>query len=161
MPDTAKNALIAATSKKFEKLKDLLTRVNAKTAMAKDSDGISIKDVIGNRAHWIGLFLGWQEDIDAGRPVSYPADGYKGKALERYNAEVHSSQADLGWDEAQAMLHQRHEQLMKVLSEITYLDLYAAPMLPEVNDWPPGHWADEVGPSHYDSAAKYIRSRIE
>lgn len=57
---TSKGELTAVTEKEYEKLEKLLISIDSKQAKAKFDD-TSIKDVIGHRAHWISLFLGWHK----------------------------------------------------------------------------------------------------
>ncbi|MEM8555483.1 MAG: ClbS/DfsB family four-helix bundle protein [Pseudomonadota bacterium] len=63
---TTKADLIAVTAKEFTKLWTLVQRVDPETAMRKDVNDTSIKDVIAHRAHWIDLFLEWYADGQAG-----------------------------------------------------------------------------------------------
>ena len=56
-----KSELITLTEKEFAKLQELIAPLDqAKAKMGED--GVSIKDVIGHRAHWVDLFLGWYMD---------------------------------------------------------------------------------------------------
>ena len=49
--------LVNVTQKDFAKLTALLDDVDADLAKQPFEDGVSIKDVIGHRAHWTGLFF--------------------------------------------------------------------------------------------------------
>lgn len=73
MAATDKTALKALTGKEFDKLDALLQGVEGQVALKKDAEDTSIKDVIGHRAHWIDLFLGWYADGMAGKTVVFPA----------------------------------------------------------------------------------------
>ena len=161
MPATNKAELVAVSRREFEKLLKLVGDIDEKAALAKDQDDASIKDVIAHRAHWIDLFLGWYADGMAGRPVFFPAEGYKWSDLKRYNAELRQKQAALGWDKARAMLHERHNRLVAFIETKSDAALYAGPMKGARNDWTPGRWAEAAGASHYRSAAKYVRARLK
>ena len=113
MAAASKEELLAVTRKEFDKLERLLLRVPLGAAMSKDDDETSIKDVIAHRAHWIGLFLGWYTDGLAGHEVHFPAEGYKWNELKRYNSELRSTQAALGWDDACRQLRAAHSILVE------------------------------------------------
>lgn len=158
---TEKTELEKLTTKEFEKLDALLQTTDADAAMEKDDEGTSIKDVVGHRAHWTELFLGWYADGMAGKEVAFPAPGYKWNELKRYNADLRKSQADLDWPAALAMLRDRHGELLDWMRERSQDELYGGPMKGANNAWTPGRWAEAAGPSHYRSAHKSIRSRLK
>ena len=158
---TSKDALITVTEKEFEKLNQLLADISSKTALLKDEDDTSIKDVVAHRAHWIDLFLGWYADGLAGKNVYFPAKGYKWNELKRYNADLRATQKRLSWPKAKVALETGHQRLMEFIEDCTNKQLYGGPMQGAQNDWTPGRWAEAAGASHYRSAAKYIRARLK
>jgi hypothetical protein len=160
MAATNKDELLVVTSKEYEKLARLLDDVGDDVAYAKDEDDTSIKDVIAHRAHWIGLFFGWYRDGQAGLEVAFPAPGYRWDELTRYTADLRARQADLAWAEACGFLCAAHGALVGFIGDASNDDLYGSPMSGARNDWPPGRWAEAAGPSHYRSAARYIRTRL-
>lgn len=153
-----KTDLIAVTEKEFAKLDKLITAIPDEQALRKREGDTSIKDVIGHRAHWIDLFFGWYHDGQAGGDVAFPAPGYKWNQLTAYNAQLRVDQADLGWDAARDMLRDRHRTLLEFMQGLEDAALYAGPMKGANNNWTTGRWAEAAGPSHYRSAAKYIRA---
>lgn len=161
MPAQSKSALLEVTQKEFDKLQALLAKVSEEAALAKDADNTSIKDVVAHRAHWIDLFFGWYTDGQAGKEVHFPAPGYKWNELPRYNAALREQQKDLSWLEACALLSDGHERLSAFLDGLSEKALYNGPMKGAKNDWTVGRWAEATGPSHYRSAAKYIRARLK
>ena len=160
MAATTKAELLSATQKEFGKLQEVLARVGGDSALTEDDDDTSIKDVVGHRAHWIGLFLGWYHDGLAVKEIFFPAEGYKWNDLKRYNADLREAQAGLGWDDARSMLDEAHDQLVRFIEGRSDDELYGGPMAGAKNQWTPGRWAEAAGPSHYRSAAKYIRARL-
>ena len=128
-----KDDLLAVTRKEFAKLEKLFAACDERSAMAKDADDTSIKDVVAHRAHWI--------------------------ELKRYNADLRARQAGLGWAEAQGHLRAQHRKLVGFIELASDAELYGGPMAGAKNDWTPGRWAEASGPSHYRSACKYIRAR--
>lgn len=157
---TTKDALHAVCEKEFGKLSTLMDKVAPDDAVTKDGDDTSIKDVIAHRAHWIDLFLGWYADGLAGKHVDFPAPGYNWGDLKAYNADLRARQSGVGWDEARGMLDASHQRLTQFLAEKTEAELYGGPMKGGRNTWTTGRWAEAAGPSHYRSAAKYIRSTL-
>ncbi len=155
-----KHELVSLAEKEFAKLNAILDTIGAEQAILKDEEDTSIKDVIAHRAHWIDLFLGWYTDGQAGKTVYFPAEGYKWNDLKQYNADLRARQSQVGFDEARALLAGKHRALVQFLTELSEDDLYSGPMKGANNDWVPGRWAEAVGPSHYRSAVKYIRSRL-
>ncbi|MCV3271186.1 ClbS/DfsB family four-helix bundle protein [Roseobacter sinensis] len=160
MAATTRTALIEITQKEYDKLTRLIAPLCAAQAVVKDDDDTSIKDVIAHRAHWIELFLGWYADGQAGKEVHFPAAGYKWNELRRYNADLRLRQKDLGWDGAVAALETRFTELSAFIDGKTDAELYGGPMKGANNHWTPGRWAEAAGPSHFRSAAKYIRARL-
>lgn len=157
---TTKQQLVEVTIREYGKLQRLLDDIDEAAALARDDDDTSIKDVVAHRAHWIELFLGWYHRGLAGEEVHFPAQGYKWNELKRYNADLRASQADLGWDVAKASLHEANGALLDFLSSHRDEQLYGGPMVGANNDWTPGRWAEAAGPSHYRSAARYVRARL-
>jgi hypothetical protein len=72
---TSRDDLLAVTERDFAKLAALIDGIGDAAALQKDADDTSIKDVIGHRAHWIDLFLGWYRDGQAGKTVEFPRAG--------------------------------------------------------------------------------------
>jgi len=162
MPAAAnKSDLLDVTHKEFEKLQAQLDAVPEGLKLYSDGEDTTLKDIIGHRAHWIQLFLGWYANGQAGETVFFPAEGYKWNDLKRYNADLRVAQADLDWNRARLMLAQNHSQLVGWIDAHSDQDLYGGPMKGANNKWTPGRWAEAAGPSHYRSAAKYIRARIK
>lgn len=157
MACTNRDSLLDVTQKEFAKLGKLIAPLDAAQGDWQ-IDGASIKNTIGHRAHWIKLFLGWYADGLAGKTVYFPAEGYKWSDLKRYNADLRARQAELDWPAVCRLLEERHGQLMDFISEREDSDLYAGPMKGANNKWTPGRWAEAAGPSHYRSAAKFIRT---
>lgn len=156
---TCKADLLSVTELEFTKLSKLLSSVSEDLALAKEED-TSIKDTVAHRAHWIHLFLGWYGDGQAGKEVFFPAKGYKWNDLKRYNAELRRRQAQMTWQEALEALSAAHEALVHLMSRLDDAALYGGPMKGANSAWTTGRWAEAAGPSHYRSAAKYIRKRI-
>lgn len=157
---TNKADLLTVTDTEFTKLRKLIQDIPADTAMIKDDADTSIKDVIAHRAHWIDLFLGWYRDGQADQDVALPAPGYKWSDLKRYNADLRAEQRDLDWQTACSLLSANHAKLTGFLSGLSDETLYAAPMKGGKSKWSTGRWAEAAGPSHYRSAAKFIRARL-
>lgn len=155
-----KEELLAVTKKEFEKLAGLLDRVDKDAALARDADDTSIKDIVGHRAHWIQLFLGWYQDGRDGREVFFPAEGYKWNELKRYNADVRASQAGMGWEDSRSSLRGSYSELVGFIEQASEADLYGGPMAGARNEWTPGRWAEAAGASHFRSAGKYLRARL-
>ncbi len=159
MAATSREELLQVTDREWAKLTNLLANVPDGVALQKDDDDTSIKDIVGHRAHWIDLFLGWYRDGQAGREVHFPAPGYKWNQLKAYNARLREDQAGLSWPDACALLDEKHAALRAFITGQTDAALYGGPMKGARNDWTPGRWVEAAGPSHYRSAAKYIRAR--
>ena len=160
MPTTAtKEGLIALSEKEYAKLKTLINDMPDDIATRRFDEGVTIKDTIGHRAHWIGLFFTWLDEIAATGKAEMPAKGYKWSELKPYNAKVREEQAALTWDEVRTLLDGQHARLMAHLDGRSQDDLYGAP-LPGGSGgrWTEGRYAEASGPSHYRSAAKFIRA---
>jgi len=157
MAATSKADLLDITTKEFDKLAKLIEPIDAGLALRKDEDDTSIKDVIAHRAHWIDLFLGWYADGQAGKTVYFPAEGYKWNDLKRYNAELRARQAGMTWPDAVTALHEGYGKLKAFIEDHSEAALYGGPMKGANNKWTPGRWAEAAGPSHFRSAAKYVR----
>ena len=157
---TTKAELLAVTQKEFAKLKALIWDLSARDAEVPDEDGASIKSVIGHRAHWIGLFLGWVADGRAGRPVHIPDKDVKWSDLKPYNAALRDRQAMISWEDTRSLFFEKHTQLEAMVGDMDDVALYGAPM-PGQSKWTTGRYAEASGPSHCRSAAKFIRKRLK
>ena len=111
MAATSKTELLDITCKEFSKLEKLLVSTDTDTALEKDDDDTSIKDIIAHRAHWIELFLGWYADGATGRKVYFPAKGYKWNDLKRYNRNLRQSQHEIRWAVAVQALRKSYNLL--------------------------------------------------
>ncbi|MCI2400697.1 ClbS/DfsB family four-helix bundle protein [Aliiroseovarius subalbicans] len=155
---TVKADLIAVTEKEWAKLAKLMDSLDPDFACVKREEDTSIKDVIGHRAHWITLFLGWYADGKAGKTVHFPAEGYKWNDLKAFNADLRAKQSGMGWDDVRTMLAQSHARLIDFYATHDDAALYGGPMKGANNAWTPGRWSEAAGASHYRSAAKWIRA---
>ena len=153
---TTKADLLAITRRDYGKLEKVVENIGDADALKVRDEETAIKDIIGHRAHWIDLFLGWMADGQAGREVHIPAKGYKWNQLKAYNAKVRADQSGLGWDEAKAMLADRHGKLVALIEDMDDTALYGQPMAGQ-EKWTAGRFAEASGASHYRSAAKVIR----
>lgn len=161
MAASNKTEWLDIANKEYRKLTSLLEQVDARFALNKDAEETSIKDIVGHRAHWIALFLGWYADGQAGKEVFFPAKGYKWNDLKRYNADLRAQQADLGWQAVCSLLAKNHDKLISFIEGHSDEALYGGPMKGANNLWTAGRWAEAAGPSHYRSASKYVRSRLK
>lgn len=153
-----KDELRTVTEKEFAKLAKLLDALDEETANRPDADdGVSIKQVIGHRVHWMDLFFGWYEDGKAGKEVDVPAPGTKWNQLKPYNAKVYEAAAKQSWPDVLAQLKERHTAFLAFIDSLEDGVLYAKHIYPWTNDWTLGRWAESSGPSHYRSAAKFVR----
>lgn len=154
---TCRADLIAVTEKEWDKLDKLLRAVPERLAVEKDADGWSIKDVVAHRAHWNGLFFQWLEE---GAAAEMPDHGVKWTQLKPYNAGVIDRYDGLVWAEACDRLAAGHARFMTFLRASDDTALYGGPMPGGNGKWTTGRYAEAAGPSHYRSAAKYIRARL-
>lgn len=152
--------LLAICDKEYSKLTRVIADLSEEDAMMPGSDGISIKDTIGHRMHWVELYLCWVRDGRAGQDVQTPAPGYKWSELKAYNAQLRQAQADLDWESAKAGFAEAHGRLMAFLQEETEDSLYTPQTMPWLRNWTLGRWAEASGASHYRSATKYIRKLL-
>ena len=95
MPAHSKAELLDLSQNEFSKLEALLDTIPPELAAKKCVDQTSIKDVIAHRAYWIRLFMGWYADGQAGKDVSFPADGYTWNQLNDFNERIRASQGHL------------------------------------------------------------------
>ena len=142
-------------------MEELVGSITKTQARKKHDENTSIKDVIGHRAHWISLFLGWYKDGLAGKEVYFPAKGYKWNELKKYNKQLRADQKSLKWEDAVLLLNKNHKKLVKFMNDHSNAELYKNPMKGANNNWTPGRWAEAAGPSHYRSASKYIRGCLK
>ena len=155
---TTKEDLLAVADKEYAKLQKVIDTVPPEAALTVFEDNWSIRDVLVHLAHWIDLFLGWHADGQAGKTVAFPAPGYKWNQLKAYNADFLARQADVSWEEAQTRFAQAHARWRERVAGLDQAALYAKPMKGGNNNWTTGRWAEAAGPSHYRSAAKFIRA---
>lgn len=161
MAAKSKSELLEITQKEFGKLIKIIKSIDESAALKKREEDTTIKDVVAHRAHWIELFLGWYADGQAGKTVYFPAKGYKWNDLKRYNSDLRKCQSDLNWLKSVAMLRTNYKKLSDFIEGCSEEDLYSGPMKGAKNAWTPGRWAEAAGPSHFRSAAKFLRSNLK
>ncbi|WP_343081875.1 ClbS/DfsB family four-helix bundle protein [Ostreiculturibacter nitratireducens] len=161
MAAQTKQELLALTKSEYRKLRDLIAGIPETVAAETGDDGISIKDTIAQRAHWVELLLKWYEDGKAGRVVHKPAAGHKWTDLKTYNAKVRKDSRARGWDEVKAELEAAHERLVTLVTESEESALYGKRLYDWMEDWTLGRWAEATGASHYRSARKAIRQILK
>lgn len=125
---TNQQDLIAITESDYDKLATLLENLEPSLAIRSFEDDISIKDVIGHRAHWISLFFSWYKQGQETGKADVPAKGYKWNQLKEYNAKLRASQADLDWEAAQRMLEKAHVDLLDFIEARDDKVLYGGPL---------------------------------
>lgn len=156
---TTKRELIAVAEKEFDKLGALIAPIGADQANLPDDEGTTIRDILIHRAYWIDLFLGWYADGAAGRPVQMPARGFGWGDLKALNARIRDEHQNREWDWAKGALNDAHDRFLRHLRRRSDHALYGAAMTGGNGKWTEGRYAESAGPSHYRSAAKYIRAR--
>ena len=161
MPATNRDELLAVTEKEYGKLMKTLEDIDAGVASAPGpEDGISIKDTLAHRAHWIDLFLGWHKDGKAGKTVQTPAPGYKWNQLKDYNEKVRQACRAKTWPDILERFQGRHAELLALLRRLDETELYEPGRHSWTNNWTLGRWAEASGASHYRSANKFIRKTL-
>ena len=143
------------------KLGKLIDKVPEALALEPDKDSVTIKDVLGHRAAWIDLYLGWIAQSASGAPVFMPAEGYKWSMLPELNAKIRQDQVGLSWPDARALLNDRKAALGAALNKQSDAALYGGSMPGGNGKWSMGRYGESAGPSHFRSAAKYIRARLK
>lgn len=157
-PATNKADLFEVTQKEFEKLTKCLADIDHKMADIQCEDGISIKHVVGHRAHWTEMFFYWyHQGLETG-VAHIPTRDHNWGELKEFNAQLRKDQAPLSWPEVRVMLEDSHAELMEFITSMSNDDLYAAPMKGGGNHWTTGRWAEASGASHYRSASKFVRA---
>ncbi len=154
---TTKAELLAVCEKEYNKLRTTIDWVEGALARRPFEDGITIKDIVVHRVHWIDLFLKWWKDGQAGLPVHMPAEGYSWGDLKAYNADLRARTKSVSWRDAQMQLAERHKALMDLLNSLDDKALYGGPMKGGNGKWTTGRYAEASGSSHYRSANKFIR----
>ena len=158
---TTRAALLNVTKLEFAKLNRTLDRVSENIALRPFEDGITIKDVIAHRAHWITLYFGWVDGGRAGQVVVTPSPDYKWSELKAFNAALRQAQAGMGWIDAREALIAQHQRLMAFFEAETDASLYTPHLHDWMNDWTLGRWGEAAGASHYRSATKFVRSCLK
>ncbi len=158
---TTRVELLSVTKREFAKLSRTLDTVSEAVALQQFEDGLTVKDIIGHRAHWITLYFTWVQDGRAGRDVHTPAPGYKWNELKVFNAALRRKQASLGWIDVREALLTQHNRLMAFFEAETDDSLYTPHLHPWMNDWTLGRWGEAAGASHYRSATKFTRACLK
>ena len=154
---TTKTALLEVHDTEWRKLSALLETVPAALAEAKDTDETSVKDILTHRAHWIGLYFQW---LDEGEEAQMPDHGVKWNGLKPYNAGLRERYVGVPFAEARETLAREATRLRDWVAAQDDDTLYGGPM-PGGTGWTPGRYAEAAGPSHFRSAAKYVRARLK
>lgn len=159
MAAASKRDLLRMTETEFENLRQAVDGLPAILRLEKDADGITPKDIIGNRAHWIDLYLGWIRNSQAGKVLVLPIAGHEWNGRKRYDADLRQRQSGLSWRSACSLLETNHAELLALIERLPNGQLYGGPMKGAKTRWSAGRWAEAAGASHYRSAAEYLRRR--
>lgn len=156
---TTRAELLASTEKEWARLWAQVEAVPRSLRVSRDDDDISIKDILAHRTHWIGLFFQWLDEGLRTGTAAMPDHGVKWNQLTAYNADLRLRYAGQSWSETCDRFTAAHERLTAFMRVQTDDALYGGPM-PGGTGWTTGRYAEAAGPSHYRSAAKYIRARL-
>jgi hypothetical protein len=144
------------TLKEWAKLDALIDTVPEAGRPHPFEDHTSIKDVIAHRAHWIGLFFQW---LDEGEQAQMPDHGVKWSELKPYNTGLRERHTGpLSWAEVRGRLSARMRDCCEWMEDTDEATMYGGPMPGGNGKWTTGRFAEAAGPSHYRSAAKYVRA---
>ncbi len=104
-----------------------------------------------------GLFFQW---LGEGAAAQVPDHGVKWNGLKAYNAGLRARYAQVPWAEARAALAREAARLRTWIAAQDEAVLYDGPM-PGGTGWTRGRYAEAAGPSHFRSAAKYVRRHMK
>lgn len=159
---TDKTELLAAFDIEFDRLMRLIAPLGeAEAGLSAPDDETSVKAVIAHRTHWIGLFIGWAEDGRAGRTVEVPAPGVKWNELKPYNAKLYAAAEARPWSEVAGAFKTEAARLRDFIDAADNDELYTVGHYDWLGaKWTMGRYAEASGPSHFRSAAAYIRKTL-
>ncbi len=153
---TSKAELLDVFDSELAKLNRLLDSL-AEDQSAWSDDGVSIKAIIGHRAHWLDLYWSWYDKGAAGGAVETPAPGFKWNQLKAYNAPIYAAADEQSWSDLRTRFEKASSAFRERLTALPSEELYAKGRFAWTNDWTLGRWAESAGPSHFRSAAKAVR----
>jgi hypothetical protein len=158
---TSKSELLDVFDKELAKLRKTLDEIDEQKAdLSAPDDPTKIKGIIAHRTHWIGMFHRWYEDGVSGREVFVPAKGYKWNQLKEYNARLYAEADRKAWDELLSDFDAACSKLRTLIEALDESELYGAGAHSWTGKWTLGRYAEALGPSHFRSAASYIRKTL-
>jgi hypothetical protein len=160
MAAISKVQLLLITQKEYDSFQRIIKSVDPQMALIRNDEGVSIKDIVALRAHWISLFLEWCQEGRAGAGVHFPAKDYQWNGRKRHNKALRDEQHELSWVGAQRQLADHHNALIAFIEAQNSFDLYSGSMKGARSNWTPGRWAEAAGASHYRSASRVISARL-
>jgi hypothetical protein len=90
-----------------------------------------------------------------------PDHGVKWSELKPYNARLRERDRPQPWPDVKARLAKAHRRLSDWVEANDDATLYGGPMPGGNGKWTTGRYAEAAGPSHYRSAAKYLRACLK
>ena len=90
-----------------------------------------------------------------------PDHGVKWSELKSYNAGLRERYGPLAWKEVTDRLDAAHARLLAWMEAAEDGVIYGGPMPGGNGTWTTGRYAEAAGPSHYRSAAKYVRACLK
>ena len=166
---TTKSDLISAANKNFEEMKLLassLTEKELSTPFEFDEKkkeahwkrDKNLRDILIHLYEWHQLLLNWIQANQNGANRPFIPEPYNWKTYGDMNVEFWMKHQNTALDEAEKMLNQSHEQVMKLAETFSNEELFSKGVYPWVGSSTLGSYFVSATASHYQWAIKKLKA---
>jgi len=161
---TIKPELLEAANIQFEKLWKLIDSMDTEKKQAtfnfEDRDK-NVRDVLIHLYEWHQLLLNWVKANQGGIETPFLPEPYNWKTYPAMNVEFWEKHQNTSYENAEKMLKESHEMVMKIIDTFTNDELFSKKYFSWTGTTSLGSYCVSATSSHYDWAMKKIKQHIK
>lgn len=144
----------------FSKLRIELDNGGSRLGSLPCIEDWTVKDLLAVRVWWTENVVDWVEAGRRGETPITPAEGYKWKETPRLNADIVKAARRRSYRSVRAQLEQGYASVMKLIDELTDVELLHAGTFEWAGKYPISRWLSLNTVRQYTTARTFIRRAI-
>ncbi len=121
----------------------------------------NLKDVLIHLYEWHQLLINFVENNEAGRKQAFLIEGYNWKNYHFMNEELRNKHLNTAYDEALSLFMDSHQQVMKIVENYNYEQLFTKGYYQWVGSTSLGSYFISSTSSHYVWAIKKVKKLVQ
>ena len=121
----------------------------------------NVRDVLTHLWEWHQLLLKWVRSNVSGVQASFLPEPYTWKTYPQMNVEFWKKNQDIPLDEAEKNLKSSHDEVMKMIGELSDDELFVKKYFPWTGTTSLGSYCISATSSHYDWAIKKLKRHLK